>query len=358
MNRDQPDYTVDLDETAIRNAAAASSTDTDDPAELRANIEQTRAEMSETVNALQERLSPTALKEQAQDQIHDIKEQVKEQVQEQFEHAKYMVREATIGRVENMVSNASDTITDTRDSVMDTIRQNPIPAALVGIGLGWLFMNRSASKPTRYSGRGGVRGSQIYVEGQRSYRPGYANDQGYYANSQPYYADNRAYQNEPYYADSTRGQQSQGVVGSTISSARETAGNVASTVSDTASNVASTVSDTASNLVDRTQETVGNLTDQAQYQAQRVEDRFQQTLRSNPLAVGAVALALGTAVGLAVPQTQRENQLMGEARDTLIDKAQDVASETFEKVQRVASEVTDEAKQTVKEQAREHGLTS
>ena len=258
-----------------------------------------------------------------------------------------------------MVNNASDTINETRSTMMDTIRQNPIPAALVGIGLGWLFMNRGSRTPTRYSGRGGVRGSQVYYEGQRSYRPAY--------DDRPYYADSRAYQNEPYYAE--RGQQSQGVVGGTISSARETAGNVAgavsdtasnvaSTVSNTASNVASTVSNTASNVVDQAQETVSHLTDQAQYQAQRVEDRLQQALRNNPLAVGAVALALGAAAGLAVPQTERENQLMGEARDTLIDKAQDVASETFEKVQRVASEVTDDAKQTVKEQAREHGLTS
>jgi hypothetical protein len=102
--------------------------------------------------------------------------------------------------------------------------------------------------------------------------------------------------------------------------------------------------------------------DQAQYRAQRVEDRFEQTLRSNPLAVGAVALALGSAVGLALPQTQRENQLMGETRETLVDRAQEVASETFEKVQRVATEVTAEvketAKETTKEQAREQGLTS
>lgn len=368
MNRDETsDYNrVDLDSAVVREYdTPTTSTDADDPEVIRANIEQTRAEMSETVNALQERLSPTAIKEQAQEQFQEVKEQVKEQVQEQFQHAKEAVREATIGRVENMVSNASDTFNETRTTMMDTVRQNPIPAALVGIGLGWLFMNRSSTQPVRYSGRGSARGgrtTQVYAQGQRDYRVNY--NTGYNPNNQPYYAD-AMYDDQRGYQVG-RGQQSQGGM---VSSARETASNVAGTVSntasnvassvsDTASNVASSVSDTASNVVDQAQETVSYLTDQAQYQAQRVEDRFQQALTNNPLAVGAITLALGTAVGLALPQTQRENQLMGEARDTLVDRAQDVASETFEKVQRVASEVTDDAKQTVKEQAREQGLTS
>jgi ElaB/YqjD/DUF883 family membrane-anchored ribosome-binding protein len=295
----------------------------DETAEIRANIEQTRADMSETIDAIQERLNPTHLKEQA-----------KEQVREQFQEAKEMVREATIGRVENMVQYASDTVNDARYTMMDTIRENPLPAALVGIGLGWLFMNRSSRTPVRYSGRGSVRG-QHFEDNRR-----------YYDDRQYAYDDRR-------YAYDDRQQSSGGM----IEQGRQTASNIASNVSDTASNIASNVSDTASNIAQRAQETASNLTDQAQYQAQRVEDRFQSTLQDNPLAIGAIALALGTAVGLALPQTERENQLLGEARDTLIDRAQEVAQDTIEKVQQVASNVTSDATQNVKEQAREHGLS-
>jgi hypothetical protein len=78
-------------------------------------------------------------------------------------------------------------------------------------------------------------------------------------------------------------------------------------------------------------ETAGNIAEQAQYQALRLEDGFQRVLRESPLAVGAVTLALGTAVGLALPQTARENQLMGEARDSLLERAQDFAQETVER---------------------------
>jgi len=339
MNRDAQGRTDAFDDaTVLRTDGMDSELGQDDgTAEIRANIEQTRADMSETIDAIQERLNPTHLKEQA-----------KEQVREQFEEAKEMVREATIGRVENMVQHASDTVNDARYTMMDTIRENPIPAALVGLGLGWLFMNRSSRTPVRYSGRGSVRGAQTYANDRRGY---YDNQRVYYENRSPYYENRQGYNNT--------GMIDQGrqVVGNTLDRAQSTAGNIASNVGDTASNIASSVGDTASNIASSVGDTASYLGDQAQYQAQRVEDRFQQTLQTNPLAIGAMAVALGTAVGLALPQTERENQLMGEARDTLIDRAQDVAQNTMEKVQRVASEVTHETTQSVKEQAREHGLT-
>jgi len=327
MNRDDERTSHSFDDTEIvgETRIIQEFETEDETVQIRANIEQTRAEMSETIDAIQERLNPTHLKEQA-----------KEQVREQFEEAKEMVREATIGRVENMVQQASDTVSDARYTMMDTIRENPIPAALVGLGLGWLFMNRSSRTPVRVSGRGGVRGDRYYNEQSRYYN----NQGGYYNNQGQYYDDRRGYNN------SGMVDQSRQVIGNTVSRAQDTASNLASNVTDTASNLASNVTETASNLAD-----------QAQYQAQRVEDRFQNTLQENPLAVGAIALALGTAVGLALPQTQRENELMGEARDTLIDRAQEVAQDTVEKVQRVASEVTSSTAETVREQAREQGLT-
>ncbi len=39
------------------------------------------------------------------------------------------------------IEDAVDRVDDTRHSIMDNIRDNPIPAAMVGLGLGWLFIN-------------------------------------------------------------------------------------------------------------------------------------------------------------------------------------------------------------------------
>ena len=38
-----------------------------------------------------------------------------------------------------------DTTEDARYGVVETIKQNPFPAALAGIGLAWLIMNRQSA---------------------------------------------------------------------------------------------------------------------------------------------------------------------------------------------------------------------
>jgi hypothetical protein len=60
-----------------------------DTLELRQGIERTRADMSATIDAIQEQLNP-----------HHIAEQVREQVRHQFDEAKATVRDATIGKAD------------------------------------------------------------------------------------------------------------------------------------------------------------------------------------------------------------------------------------------------------------------
>lgn len=47
-----------------------------------------------------------------------------------------------------------------------------------------------------------------------------------------------------------------------------------------------------------------------------------QKLEANPLALGAVGLAVGSIVGVIAPRLQKEDQLMGEARDHLLEHMQ------------------------------------
>jgi len=325
------------------NAVGADDIDhTEETAEIRAGIEETRTEMSGTIEAIQERLNP-----------QHLKEQVKDQVREQFQEVKATVREATIGKAEDMVRNVGDTLDDARYGLMETIRQNPIPAALAGIGLGWLFMNRQSAPDRRYARYNDQ--ARYYREGQ----PHYGDRQGYTGRTSAY-ADT--------YGSSWADQREQGAKGTlhqvqetasnVVNQAQETVGTIADRTQETVGNVVSRAQETAGSVASQTQEAVGYIADQAQYQAQRVEDRFQRALYENPLAVGAVALAIGTAVGFSLPQTQRENELLGEARDTLIDRAQAVAQDTLEKVQQVAGDVMDQAQTTVQEKAKERGLTS
>ena len=54
-----------------------------------------------------------------------------------------------------MASNIADTARDTGSGLMDSIRENPLPAALIGIGVGWLFLSarRRAAERDRWRPR-------------------------------------------------------------------------------------------------------------------------------------------------------------------------------------------------------------
>jgi ElaB/YqjD/DUF883 family membrane-anchored ribosome-binding protein len=251
----------------------------------RVEIERTRAGMSETVDAIQERLSPENIKK----------------------HAKDRVKEATVGKAQEAGSG-----------LVDTIRQNPLPAALTGIGLGWLLVNARKQSSSRPPYQNTVYRDAAYVEG---YSTGAYPPAGY----------------PPRYEDETG------------SSAGQALGNARDKVGETATQA----QDKAGELAGRTQDRVSNLGNQARYQAKRAGDGFQRMLRENPLAVGTLAVGVGAAVGLAIPETSKEHEVMGEARDNLVDKAQQKVQETQQKVQQVAGEVQSAAQQ----EAENQGLT-
>jgi len=345
--------------------------DDENVGEIRSDIEQTRDHMSETINAIQDRLNPDNLKEQVKEHVAEQVREVKDQVVDQVREVRDNVREATIGKAEDMVRNAGETVNEARYTVWETIKENPVPAALAGLGLGWLFMNRSSGSKRPYQPRYDRRveyGNRGYSGQDLRYA-----DRSYYGGSNSYSGrDSYGGRDTAYdsrYGSSGMLDRAGNRVGDVAGQVRDTASNVtgqavdtvsnvASQAVDTVSNVASQAQDTAGHFVDTAQETVSGIYDQATNQAQRLEDRFGRVMRDNPLAVGAVTLALGAAVGLALPTTEKENELMGDARDSLVQKATSAASETFEKVQQVAGQVTDQASQAVKQGAQEQGLTA
>ena len=201
--------------------------------------------------------------------------------------------------------------------IVGTIRANPLPAALTGIGLTWLFVNarRGSSSQPRYQ------------------------DTGY------------AYGYPPRYEE--RGGPSGPSAGQALERGRARVGETAGQAQDKVGQVASRTQDKAGQVVGQAQDRVGRLGDQARYQARRASSGFQRMLRENPLTVGALAVGLGAGVGLAVPQTTKEHEVMGEARDNLVETAQEKAQDAQEKVQRVAEEAQGAAQQ----EAQNQGLT-
>jgi hypothetical protein len=77
--------------------------------------------------------------------------------------------------------------------------------------------------------------------------------------------------------------------------------------------------------------------------ARRRQNQLQRMLDQSPLVVGAGALLLGVAFGLAVPETDAENQLMGEARDNVVGRVRDTARDAASQVQEAAGSIADAA---------------
>ena len=62
-------------------------------------------------------------------------------------------------------------------------------------------------------------------------------------------------------------------------------------------------------------------------------------MRDNPLVVGAIAVAVGAAIGLALPSTEKEDELLGEAKDRLLEGAKSVAGEALHQVEAKVDEL-------------------
>lgn len=260
----------------------------DDEPEVEAlvvDIAATRSEMADTVDELGERLAPSAVAERAGD----------------------AVREATIGRIESkvndmtttasdLVSNAGETVQQTGEGIVDTIRRNPVPAALAGIGIGWLLISRSQ----------GDGGSRAWSSSRRPLRTSWvAADDGWRRTDRGPLDD----------VGETIGRRARGAsaaLGEMRDDARQSVGETLDDVGYRASRAADTVGSTAS-------ETLA--------QAQRA-------VESNPLAFGAVAVAVGTAIGLALPATSAEKRMMGGAGGRLIDQVETAVSEPLDEMAR------------------------
>jgi ElaB/YqjD/DUF883 family membrane-anchored ribosome-binding protein len=232
--------------------------------DLENEIAATRYEMTDTVQTIGERLDPANVVQDAKD----------------------TVREATVGRVEQMTSNVMETATDTGSGIVETMRRNPLPTAMAAIGIGWLLMNRS-------DGRGSYRSSSGRNDTWRdSERYGYGA-----------------------YGDYDRQRGVTDRAGATIDQVGRKAGQVADDVRSTVGS------------------TVGQLPDQVGSTAREVGWNAERLVQDNPLALGAAACAVGAAIAMALPETEVERNVLGGPAGTAIDKAQQAASDAVQQLQ-------------------------
>ena len=278
---------VDRKKKTARSSAAAIERETTDPTlpretdvrarEIREEIAQTRENISETLGEIQDRLKPSTI-------VAEASERVKSATTEK------------VKQMANTAEHAADRVVHNR--FMDTVRENPWPVAIIGLGAAWLWMNgRPDSR--RYSTR------RYAYRGDDYRRDEYDVDDGWGAGTAPTQV--------VYSLGDEEGIEYGGV--------RDDRGS-------------------ASDYIDEVRSRTRRTTRRAQNSVNRV-------FRENPLALGAAATIVGVAIGMSLPETEVENEWMGEARDTVVDHAREMASHAAERVESAADQAKDVASRTL-----------
>jgi len=244
----------EFDEQSFDAATDGADETSRNPAEIRIEIEETRADLAQTVEAIEQKLRPSAVAARA---AESVKESAAAKVHALTGAAGDAVRTAG-GAAQRAVARTSQSAGEVAGGVMGMVRENPIPAALIAIGTGWLLANAGGSR------------RRVSANMDSSQTDRYWREMNTHGRSDMDIAPVR------------RG-------------------------------------------------------------GRHAQAYLQRMTSENPLLVGAGALLIGAAFGLALPETQRENELMGEARDSLVDRAQQVASHAAERLQEQASGVADAA---------------
>ena len=261
-------------------------TQADETAQIKTEIERTRVEMSETLGEIQERLRPDHLIQQAKD----------------------TVTEAASGKVRNIMYSASETATRVADqtryagrSAADYVRMHPVQMALLAGGITWWLL-RGQDRSDDWEGAS---------EGWQD------------SDAAAYGADRSLREKAGEYVSSARE-----TVGEYAESAKETIGEYAGAARSTAQRASQSVRDAASTASVRARETW-----------QSTSTTVDDWVHENPLAAGALAVAVGAAIGLSVPSSRFEDRTLGERRDIALERARAKARELKDTVTQRAKNV-------------------
>lgn len=216
------------------------------------------------------------------------------------------------------------------------VRDNPLALGLIGAGFAWLAagdgVRRSAGDaydrysdddrdglpayPGAVSGHGGNRGHGLDYSGPKSAFAGTGD------------------------ADDDAGESMADRLDAGYGSAK-----------DAAASASDRVSGAVADGRDRGRDAMRNARRGAARYGNRAGDGFMRTLEEQPLVLGALAMAVGTAIGAALPATRTEDALMGEHRDRLRDEAGDYLGRKGAEAADTAAETYDRVKDEAKRKA-------
>jgi hypothetical protein len=130
---------------------------------------------------------------------------------------------------------------------------------------------------------------------------------------------------------------------------KEKAGSVAETATSTLEAVRERGASTIDNVVDYGR---GAMTEPGAM-LENARDGLSELFRAQPLALGAIGLAIGAGIAAALPKTDVEAAYLGEASKTVKTQAAEIAGQQVEKATALATDVVEAAAA----EARKQGLT-
>lgn len=91
---------------------------------------------------------------------------------------------------------------------------------------------------------------------------------------------------------------------------------------------------------------------------QRMWHELEEQWYEHPLVMGALAFGIGAAVAVALPSTRREEELVGGPARDLMERARETGAEYYERAKEVARTATQAGMDAAREEAEAQGLTS
>ncbi|MCE8016583.1 DUF3618 domain-containing protein [Halomonas sp. MCCC 1A17488] len=290
--------------------------------EIEHEIHQTRARLDETLHEIEERFSPQTLMNTTYDYLRH-------------------------GGAENALS-----------SLGRTIRENPLPVMVTGIGLGWLLLaQRRSGHDHDYLDRepyaGGYPGSTLPVtrmpDGDTAPGGGISG-----AGTTTLGHDPAALGASPQHGEAEHGHGA-----GMTHKAQQMAGNMR----DRAQHMGGQVRDRAQHVSDQMRERAQHMGGQMRDRTSRLRDRQHSTMQAvshrardagaqtshfvqdHPLVAGALGIAMGAVLGSLFSPTRAENRHLGEMRDRALQRAEDAGRDQLARAEEKIHETADRLKE-------------
>jgi ElaB/YqjD/DUF883 family membrane-anchored ribosome-binding protein len=290
-----------------------AATDSAKVAQLEAQIDQTRNAISGDLRSIGERLSVENLKGEASEVMLEAKNRAVETLHEAKDVATSAFRDVKDDAMNTVSAKMDELRGNVRRVEQETfgfLRDNAVPLALIGIGASW-FVSKQRERRNRWDGGYAPRG-----------------------NGRWRYPEERDAMGDVRQGASRLVERTRDLTSRAGDQAHQWAEGAEQRVSETTDRVRDFAGrefeharDLAHQAERRVGETASMARDYAERELRQAREFTRNATETHPLAVTAAALAAGIGVGLMLPQTRRESELLGTRRDRLVEGAKEAVQD-------------------------------